>query len=348
MASVASAWSETSSLAWAVTVGDGVDGADDGVDLLSVLQGALYLLVCVCGLAGNVLVAVAVVMRDRLASATSVYVLTLALADGLFMLGLPLLATQTLLGRWPFGEAACRLTMALDGMNQFTSAFLLAAMGLDRYAALTAPLRWWAWRSPRRAGLVASALWLLSLTPVLPVATRFSARSGYCALDAELMEGAGGLLFLTSAFLLGFALPLGVMVSTCGALAWRRQAGAVVTETERAERQVGVMVAAVAGVFGVCWLPFYLLNFLSLCLDAALLDEGFVRAFEAAVLLSYAWSCANPALYALLCPTLRRHFSTLLCPHKHPPTSHTHTRTHTHTERYHLNDTALPDPGEVV
>lgn len=373
------AWSESSSPAWAV----GTD-AGDGEGELDVVSGvllpALYLLVCLCGLSGNALVAVAVVARDRVSSATSVYVLTLALADGLFMLGLPLLAAQSLLGRWPFGETACRLTLLLDGSNQLTSAFCLTAMSLDRYATLGRPTRRFssAWRRPRRAGLVALLLWLLSLVPVLPVATHFSARSGYCALDAELAAGADGLAFLTAAFILGFVLPLGVMVTTYGALAWRWRAGgaaaAVVTETERVERRLATMVAAVAGVFGACWTPFYLLNFLALGLgEVVVATEAFVRCFEASVLLSYSWSCANPLLYAAFSPTLRRHFRTLLCPRKntcqlthshHCHLSHTHTEHydlnhthtelddpahHTHTQHYSLSsDPAPPAPGEVV
>lgn len=384
----AGAWSETWSPAWTVAADDG-DG-EGGRDAVSgVLLPSLLLLVCACGLAGNALVAVAVVMRDRVSSATSVYVLTLALADGLFMLGLPLLAAQSLLGRWPFGETACRLTLLLDGANQLTSALCLTAMSLDRYAALSRSPRCLssAWRRPRRAGFVALALWLLSLVPVLPVATRFSAQSGYCALDSELAEGAGGLAFLIAAFVLGFALPLGVMVTTYGALAWRWRRGGtppVITETECAERRVAAMVSAVAAVFGACWFPFYLLNFLALGLgEVVVATEAFVRCFEVSVLLSYAWSCANPLLYAAYSPTLRRHFKDLLCPHKnthqhthtdhchlqhthtdhydlghtqtdHCELSHTHAEPndsslHTHTKRYDLgDDAALPVPGEAV
>ncbi|XP_062389299.1 uncharacterized protein LOC134077612 [Sardina pilchardus] len=324
---VTEAWSEAWSADW--PGGRVVDGGGTaGVGVQMWLPVAFYLLVCVCGLAGNALVVVAVATRDRLSSSTSVYVLALALADGLFMLALPPLAAQRLMGRWALGDAACQITMALDGINQFTSAFLLSAMGLDRYAALTAPLRCWAWRGPKGAGLVAAALWLLSLALVMPVASRFSVRGGFCSPDMELVEGDGGLLFLTAAFALGFLLPLGVMATTCGALlalAWRRRrrqaAGTVVTETERAERQVGVMVAAVAGAFGLCWTPFYLVNFLSL-LAPALVDKAFTRVFEAAVLMSYAWSCANPALYALLSPTLRGHFSSLLCPRMNGSADH--------------------------
>lgn len=352
--SVASDLHETASLPWAVAVSDGVRK----LDVFSCGLAVLYLLVCVCGLAGNTLVAVAVVKMDRLSSSTSVYMLTLALADGLFMLGLPLIAAQNLLHRWPFGDAACRLLMVLDGTNQFTSAFCLTAMSVDRYLALSDPLRFAGWRRPRRAALVSLLLWLLSMVPVLPVAAHFSARGGFCAVDPELTEGGGGLAFLCWAFALGFALPLCIMLATYGALAWRRRHGGgpgaavTVTETERAERRVTVMVAAVAAVFGACWLPFYVLNFLALWLGeweeqaewAEQAEEVFVHGFEAAVLLSYAWSCANPLLYACLSHAFRRHFSALLCPRKNTPTN----PRQPDTEHYDLNDSALHGPEAGV
>ncbi|XP_028991480.1 somatostatin receptor type 5 [Betta splendens] len=274
----------------------------------------LYLLVCVVGLAGNALVIVAILKLDRMSSSTTVYIFNLALADGLFMAGLPFIASQNLQNYWMFGDAACKAVMVLDGINQFTSAFCLTAMSADRYAALADPPRFAGWRTPRRAKLVSALLWLLSLLTILPMALHFSAERGQCV--PTFASDAWWLGVLTYTFAAGFAAPFAVMTAAYAALLLalrrqRRRAPAPARGAQRLERQVTRMVVAVVAVFGACWLPFYTFNFWSLHQDGLFLT--FARAFEVVVLLSYSWSCANPILYACLSDTFRRHFRTLLC-----------------------------------
>ncbi|XP_056286448.1 somatostatin receptor type 5 [Pseudoliparis swirei] len=311
-----------------------------GVDGYGVAMAILYLAVCVLGLAGNSLVIVAILKLDKMASSATVYILNLAVADGLFMAGLPFIASQNFQNRWVFGDAACKAVMVLDGINQFTSAFCLAAMSVDRYMALADPLRFARWRTPRRAKAVAALLWLFSLLTILPMALHFSAERGLCVPD--LVSGARWLGVLSYTFVAGFALPFAVMTASYAALllglrARRRRLRAPPAadpESRRPERQVADAVVAVVVVFAVCWLPFYAFNFCSLHQSGV----AFARAFEWAVLLSYSWSCANPILYACLSDAFRRHFRSLLCPAaKSPPSMQCD------TERYDLNDAGERD-----
>uniref|UniRef100_A0A3B4YX78 G-protein coupled receptors family 1 profile domain-containing protein n=1 Tax=Seriola lalandi dorsalis TaxID=1841481 RepID=A0A3B4YX78_SERLL len=252
---------------------------DDTINGFSVAMAALYLVVCILGLAGNSLVIVAILKLDKMSSSTTVYVFNLALADGLFMVGLPFIASQNFQNHWMFGDTACKVVMVLDGINQFTSVFCLTVMSVDRYMALADPLRFARWRTPRCAKIVSAFLWLFSLLTILPMALHFSADHGLCI--PEVVSDAWWLGVLSYTFVMGFALPFTIM-----------------TESHRLERQVTKMVVVVVVVFGVCWLPFYAFNF----------------SFEFVVLLSYSWSCANPILYACLSDTFRRHFRSLLCP----------------------------------
>ncbi|XP_071763577.1 somatostatin receptor type 2 [Centroberyx gerrardi] len=312
----------------------------DNVDGFSVAVAVLYLLVCILGLAGNSLVIVAILKLDKMASAATVYIFNLALADGLFMVGLPFIAMQNFQNRWEFGDVACKVVMVLDGINQFTSVFCLTVMSVDRYMALADPLRFARWRTPRRAKAVSAILWLLSLLAVLPMALHFSARDGLCTLDPALGSDAWWLGFLTYTFVLGFALPFTVMTASYTALLLTlrsqrlRAAAAASHESHRLERQVTKMVVAVVLVFGVCWLPFYAFNFCSLYKTDLVLT--FAQGFEFVVLLSYSWSCANPILYTCLSETFRRHFRALLCPAKRSPSM----QCNADTERYDLNDTS--------
>ncbi|XP_035262685.1 somatostatin receptor type 5 [Anguilla anguilla] len=322
------------------TVGfaDEDESSEAGVSGFRVVMAALYLVVCVVGLGGNGLVMAATLKLDRLGSAATVYIFNLALADGLFMAGLPFVAVQNFRSSWPFGEAACKAVMALDGVNQFTSVFCLTAMSVDRCLALGPGAgRWAGWRTPRRAKAVAACLWLLSLAPVLPMALRFSAASGLCTVEPPPAATAAAaeawwVVFLAYTFVLGFALPFAVMTVAYGALlaALRRRrrgcrgdGGGWVRspESQRQEQQVTRMVVAVVLAFAVCWLPFYVLNFCALTrvADAPAAALTFARGFEFVVLFSYSWSCANPILYACLSETFRAHFRALLCPKTLPP-----------------------------
>ncbi|KAM9424642.1 somatostatin receptor type 2 [Pholidichthys leucotaenia] len=298
----------------------------------------LYLVVCVAGLAGNALIIAAILKFDKMSSSTTVYIFNLALADGLFMVGLPFIAVQNFQNHWVFGDVACKAVMVLDGVNQFTSVFCLTAMSADRYMALAKPLKFARWRTPRTAKIVSAFLWLFSLLPILPMALHFSADRGFCIPDVA--SDAWWLGILSYTFALGFALPFTIMTAFYAALlltmrAWRLQAPPPSRECHRLEQQVTKMVVAVVVAFGVCWLPFYTFNFCSLVQDGLVLT--FSRAFEFAVLLSYSWSCANPVLYACLSDTFRHHFLTLLRP------TVKSSRAHCNTGRYDLSETVAPD-----
>uniref|UniRef100_A0A3P8X3P1 G-protein coupled receptors family 1 profile domain-containing protein n=1 Tax=Cynoglossus semilaevis TaxID=244447 RepID=A0A3P8X3P1_CYNSE len=154
---------------------------EDNMDAFGITMAVLYLLVCVLGLTGNSLVITAILKIDKMSSSTTVYIFNLALADGLFMVGLPFIASQNFQNRWMFGDTACKVVMVLDGINQFTSVFCLTVMSIDRYMALANPLRFARWRTPRCAKLVSAFLWLFSLLTILPMALHFSADQGHGA-----------------------------------------------------------------------------------------------------------------------------------------------------------------------
>lgn len=313
---------------------------EDAMDVFGVTVAFLYLLVCFLGLAGNILVIVAIFKLDKMSSATTVYIFNLALADGLFMVGLPFIASQNFKNQWYFGDIVCKVVMVLDGINQFTSVFCLTVMSIDRYMALVDPLRFARWRTPRCAKLVSIFLWLFSLLTILPMALHFSTDRGLCIPDP--VSDTWWLGILSYTFLMGFALPFMLMTVsyTVLLLTLRSQrlqsASPPSQENRRPEQQVTRMVVAVVVVFGLCWLPFYTFNFCSLFQSS--LTQNFARAFELAVLLSYSWSCANPILYACFSDTFRRHFRSLLC-----PSTKSSPGRECNTEHFDLHDTSGRD-----
>uniref|UniRef100_A0A3P9MTA6 Somatostatin-like receptor F_48D10.1 n=1 Tax=Poecilia reticulata TaxID=8081 RepID=A0A3P9MTA6_POERE len=129
----------------------------------------IYFTVFLVGLTGNTLAIYVVLRYAKMKTVTNIYILNLAVADELYIIGLPFLTTQNVLSYWPFGSFLCRVVMTADSMNQFTSIFCLTVMSMDRYLAVVHPIRSTKWRHPRVAKVVSAAVWAVSFIVVLPV-----------------------------------------------------------------------------------------------------------------------------------------------------------------------------------
>nr|AAO03561.2 somatostatin receptor subtype 5 [Sus scrofa] len=276
----------------------------------------LYLLVCALGLGGNALVIYVVLRHAKMKTVTNIYILNLAVADVLLMLGLPFVATQNALSYWPFGPVLCRLVMTLDGINQFTSIFCLTVMSVDRYLAVVHPLRSARWRRPRVARLASAAVWAFSLVMSLPLVVFADVQEGWntCNLSRPEPVGLWGAVFIIYTSVLGFFGPL-LVICLCYLLivVKLKASGVRVGSTRRrSERKVTRMVVVVVLVFVGCWLPSFIANLVNL---AFVLPEepASAGAYFFVVVLSYANSCANPLLYGFLSDNFRQSFRKVLC-----------------------------------
>ncbi|KAM7393871.1 hypothetical protein PAMP_020708 [Pampus punctatissimus] len=135
----------------------------------TLLTAVISFTVFIVGLTGNTLAIYVVLRYAKMKTVTNIYILNLAVADELYILGLPFLTTQNVLSYWPFGSFMCRVVMTADSMNQFTSIFCLTVMSIDRYMAVVHPIRSTKWRHPRVAKVVSAAVWAVSFVVVLPV-----------------------------------------------------------------------------------------------------------------------------------------------------------------------------------
>ncbi|KAF6127466.1 somatostatin receptor 5 [Phyllostomus discolor] len=282
----------------------------------AVVVPVLYLLVCAVGLGGNTLVIYVVLRHAKMKTVTNIYILNLAVADVLLMLGLPFLATQNAVSYWPFGPVLCRLVMTLDGINQFTSIFCLTVMSVDRYLAVVHPIRSTRWRRPRVAKLASAAVWAFSLLMSLPLVVFADIQEGWdtCNLSWPEPVGLWGAVFIIYTSVLGFFGPL-LVICLCYLLivVKVKASGVRVGSTRRrSERKVTRMVVVVVLVFVGCWLPFFIINIVNL---AVVLPEEptAAGAYFFVVILSYANSCANPVLYGFLSDNFRQSFRKVLC-----------------------------------
>ncbi|CAM9399119.1 unnamed protein product [Lampetra planeri] len=295
----------------------------------AVILPLMYFVVCAVGLTGNTLVIYVVLRHAKMKTVTNIYILNLAVADELFMFGLPFLALQNALSYWPFGSLMCRIVMTVDGINQFTSIFCLTVMSIDRYLAVVHPVKSTKWRKPFFAKLVNGAVWFLSIVVVLPVII-FSYTQGditMCNINWPDPASVWSTAFILYTALLGFFGPLTVICLCYLLIIFKvKSSGARVqgsTKRRRSEKRVTRMVIVVVAVFVFCWLPFYLLNIINLAVTLPE-EPALMGLYFFVVVLSYANSCANPILYAFLSDNFKKSFQKVLCQKKVAAANATH------------------------
>ncbi|XP_055763181.1 somatostatin receptor type 5 [Salvelinus fontinalis] len=286
----------------------------------TLMTAVISLSVFVVGLIGNTLAIYVVLRYAKMKTVTNIYILNLAVADELYILGLPFLTTQNVLSYWPFGSFLCRVLMTADSMSQFTSIFCLTVMSIDRYLAVVHPIRSTKWRRPRVAKVVSAAVWALSLVVVLPVVVFSGVQDTFNSCNISLPEpqDVWSTVFILYTATLGFFGPL-LVICLCYLLIVVKVKSSGVragfTKRRRSERKVTRMVVIIVVVFVLCWLPFFIINIINLII---IIPESSATAgvYFFSVILSYVNSCANPLLYGFLSDNFRQSFRKVLCVRK--------------------------------
>ncbi|XP_039979049.1 atypical chemokine receptor 3b isoform X2 [Xiphias gladius] len=281
-------------------------GAVSHAAFLHVLS-VLYVFIFLVGLAANTLVVWVNLRSDRNRYETHLYILNLAVADLCVVATLPVWVTSLLQGgRWPFGEAICKLTHLVFSVNLFSSIFFLTCMSVDRYLSVTlfadAPD---SCRKKAVRRLICVLVWLLALVASIPdtyflQAVKSSHYDGAVCRPVypshnprEWMVGVQ-----LSFIVLGFAIPFPVI-----AIFYLLLAAAIPPSSDQERRISRRIILTYIMVFLVCWLPFHavlLLDTLSL-LNVFPFSCWLENFLDVALHLTQCFSlvhcCINPVLY---------------------------------------------------
>ncbi|KAK2142435.1 hypothetical protein LSH36_954g00011 [Paralvinella palmiformis] len=136
-----------------------------------VVVGIILGLVILLTICGNLLVCVTIATNKKLQNCTNYFVLSLAITD--LLLGsvvLPFSAVNTISETWPLGAIFCNVYTSNDVMLCTVSILTLFAISLDRYFAVTTPLRYQQRMTGRVVWQVMAGIWVFSfLMAFLPI-----------------------------------------------------------------------------------------------------------------------------------------------------------------------------------
>ncbi|XP_047561882.1 urotensin-2 receptor [Lutra lutra] len=271
--------------------------------------GAVLSAMGVVGVAGNAYTLVVTCCRLPAATSLSVYVVSLALADLLYLLSIPFIVATYVTQRWHFGDLGCRVLFSLDFLTMHASIFTLTVMSSERYMAVLRPLDT-ARRSKAYRKVLALGAWLLALLLVLPMtlAIRLVHR-GRKSLCLPVWGPHAHRAYLTLLFgtsIAGPGLVIGLLYARLAWAYWRSQRASFPQTRRLPNPRVLRLIAAIVGLFWACFLPFWLWQLLTQYRGAAPLSPRAARLVNyLTTCLTYGNSCMDPFLYTLLSRSYR-------------------------------------------
>ncbi|XP_022669321.1 probable G-protein coupled receptor No9 [Varroa jacobsoni] len=118
---------------------------------------------------GNLLIIAAVLASNKLRTVTNYFVISLAVADLLVGLTvMPYSITLEVFQAWPFGSHFCKIWLAVDVWLCTSSILNLCAISVDRYLAITRPIRYRSLMSSKRAHLLIVLVWVTAFLICFP------------------------------------------------------------------------------------------------------------------------------------------------------------------------------------
>lgn len=277
-----------------------------------------YALIAILGLLGNGLVILILLNYQNMKTIPNVYILNLAIVDFVFVLNLPLLAYQIATNNWPFGNFMCKFAGGIDTLNQYASIYTLALMSVDRLIAVVYPLSSMRYRTKKIARSLCATVWVFSGIFSIPIVilqtttTHEGSSLTMCAILNLTDTQHYAYLFVT--VICGFLLPL-LIISVCYITLMFQISSSTLpissdgSAAQRAQKRVSVLVVSVIVVFVVCWLPYYVVQFVAAFSN---MTPTLAVVYTITTCWCYANSLFNPFIYTFIGENFKRNLLLML------------------------------------
>ncbi|KAM6941783.1 G-protein coupled receptor 83 [Lycodopsis pacificus] len=291
------------------------ESQDSGVKALLV---AAYSVIIVISLFGNTLVCHVVVKNKRTLSATSLFIMNLAVADiFITVLNTPFTLVRFVNSTWVFGRTMCHISRFVQYCSLHVSTLTLTAIAVDRRQVILHPLR--PRMSPTQGGVWVAVIWMMASCFSLPhaiyqklltFAYSKEKERRFCVPDFPEPSDVYWQYIDLLTFILLYMLPLLIITASYTTVAcrlWRHNTIGDTTTAQHAaqrkkRRRTLAMLLLVVGVFAVCWFP---LNCYVVLLSSQAIHSSNALYF-CFHWLAMSATCYNPFIYCCLNPAFRK------------------------------------------
>lgn len=288
----------------------------DSLSSMNIFTIFLHGLVSSIGIIENLLILGIVGFHVR-RTVISIWILNLAASDLLATASLPFFTLYMARGNtWTLGPTFCRIHSSIFFLNMFVSAFLLAAISMDRCLVVLRPV--WAQnhRNIKVVQKTCGVIWLMAVLCTVPFYiyrdtipykgkimcyyhyTRAFLPSPPYDLKALSKQRKEGLALMK--LFLGFLIPLLIIIFSYSAV----NAALVRRKCRRSFRFVRLVVAVVV-TFVLCWAPYHFFIIAEMMSnDNSSLKKTATAALPVSATIGFLNSVLNPILYVFSCPDL--------------------------------------------
>ncbi|XP_030069850.1 urotensin-2 receptor-like [Microcaecilia unicolor] len=292
----------------------GQEGMDDTV--VTTLLGAILTIMCLFGISGNLYTLVISNISMKSVGSMYVYVVNLAFADLLYLSTIPFVVCTYFVHDWFFGDIGCRILLSLDLLTMHASIFILTVMSLERYKAVSRPLKTRLSKTYRK--MTSLFIWLLSLLLTLPMMAMIHLRESDQYSNKRICfptwTPEGFKVYLTILFTTSILAPgliIGYLYSRLAIMYWASDLKLLTKKRRTLKQKVYYRIFSIILAYWACFVPFWTWQLVKLYFPGSLnLTSGAQVYLNFGVTcLTYGNSCINPLLYTLLTRNYREYLA---------------------------------------
>nr|XP_055071854.1 2-oxoglutarate receptor 1 [Misgurnus anguillicaudatus] len=222
---------------------------------------AMYTIICVVGLAGNLTALFIYLTKLRPWKSSSIIMVNLAVADLLYALSLPVLVQFYITKNWTLGEFMCRFIRFCFHYNLYGSILFLTCLSIFRYVVVVHPLKAAQIGRKRWGVLACLVVWTVSLVEIGPMLGMITLKEkdnmtqcvDFASNDPQVVWWYGWILTI-----LGYVIPLGVVcwsyICIAGTL------GNSIFRHRQSRSRARMFAILILVVFVVCFLPYHIMR----------------------------------------------------------------------------------------